>query len=134
MSRIKDYIIDLLNEGLIIMPNRPKQFCTYPGCQALTDKSRCERHNFSESRRYYDKHNRPEYRKLYNTSLWKRLRIMVLKEQPLCKACKKQGRFIPATDVDHIKDHKGDASLFFDYDNLQALCHECHSRKTAQTK
>ena len=35
-----------------------------------------------------------------------------------------------ATDVDHIIPHKGDRSLLYDERNLQALCHECHSRKT----
>ena len=36
-----------------------------------------------------------------------------------------------ATDVDHVKPHKGDAELFWDEANWQALCHACHSRKTA---
>jgi len=33
--------------------------------------------------------------------------------------------------VDHIQDHKGDRALFADLDNLESLCHSCHSRKTA---
>ncbi|WP_423837057.1 HNH endonuclease [Sutterella wadsworthensis] len=43
----------------------------------------------------------------------------------------KQGRLTLATDVDHIKPHRGDPILLFDEKNLQALCHACHSRKTA---
>ena len=42
-----------------------------------------------------------------------------------------QGRAVPATDVDHIRPHKGNEDLMWDEENLQALCHACHSRKTA---
>ena len=53
---------------------------------------------------------------------WRRLRAAVLREQPLCAACKTE----MATDVDHIDDDPTNN----DRDNLQGLCHECHSRKT----
>lgn len=33
---------------------------------------------------------------------------------------------IEAVIVDHIKPHKGDRTLFFDYDNTQSLCKTCH--------
>jgi 5-methylcytosine-specific restriction protein A len=36
-----------------------------------------------------------------------------------------------ATDVDHIKPHKGDMTLFWDRTNWQSLCGPCHSAKTA---
>jgi 5-methylcytosine-specific restriction protein A len=53
---------------------------------------------------------------------------MVLAGQPLCVQCETEGRVTLATDVDHVvaKSKGGDDSL----DNLQALCHECHSKKT----
>jgi 5-methylcytosine-specific restriction protein A len=37
---------------------------------------------------------------------------------------------VRATDVDHIEPHKGSWERFTDRDNLQSLCHSCHSRKT----
>lgn len=40
------------------------------------------------------------------------------------------GRYVRATVVDHIKPHRGDQRLFWDEDNWQALCKECHDRKT----
>ncbi|MFA5379199.1 MAG: HNH endonuclease signature motif containing protein, partial [Dehalococcoidia bacterium] len=46
---------------------------------------------------------------------------------PICVMC---GR--PATDVDHIEPHCGDYDKFWDESNLSALCHSCHSRKTAR--
>lgn len=54
---------------------------------------------------------------------WRRLRMGVLAEIPWCQVCGQ-----PATDVDHIlpksrggTDHR---------ENLQSLCHSCHSKKT----
>ena len=38
---------------------------------------------------------------------------------------------VEATDVDHIIPHCNDMGLFYDWDNLQSLCHACHGKKTA---
>lgn len=59
---------------------------------------------------------------------WQRLRLMFLRAHPLCVVCGQAGRVVAATDVDHIvakRDGGADA-----WDNLQSLCHACHSRKT----
>lgn len=32
-----------------------------------------------------------------------------------------------ATVADHITPHRGDHTLFFDYENTQSLCDHCHS-------
>jgi hypothetical protein len=56
----------------------------------------------------------------------------VLSRNPLCVECERQGRITPATVVDHIIPHKGNLELFWDEDNLQALCKPCHDRKTAK--
>jgi 5-methylcytosine-specific restriction protein A len=42
----------------------------------------------------------------------------------------KEGRYVKATDVDHIKPHRGDNVLFWDQSNWQSLCHRHHSVKT----
>lgn len=57
-------------------------------------------------------------------SRWRRLRRMILNQQPLCVRCG-----APATDVDHIVPRAagGDDSA----SNLQGLCKSCHSRKTS---
>jgi 5-methylcytosine-specific restriction endonuclease McrA len=54
---------------------------------------------------------------------WRRLRATVLREQPLCAVCRTEW----ATDCDHINNDPTDNRR----ENLQGLCHECHSRKTA---
>lgn len=67
------------------------------------------------------------------TRSWQRLRLRVLADVgrdefrrggPLC-ACG-----AAATEVDHVRPHRGDPDLFWDADNLQSLCKPCHSRKT----
>ncbi len=64
-------------------------------------------------------------------SRWQAARRVFLMANPLCVECLKKGIITQATDVDHIIPHKGDRSLFWDQSNWQALCHSCHSRKTA---
>lgn len=62
----------------------------------------------------------------YGSRQWRALRIQVLVTQPICVLCRRAA----ATHVDHVRPHRGDATLFFDLDNLQGLCHSCHSAKT----
>ncbi|AFR18473.1 HNH endonuclease [Burkholderia pseudomallei] len=39
---------------------------------------------------------------------------------------------MPASVVDHIVPHRGDAHLFWDQSNWQAMSKSCHDRKTAR--
>ncbi len=57
---------------------------------------------------------------------WRKLRLMILRRDPICTACKRA----PATEVDHIRalTKGGDDSD----DNLTGLCCSCHSRKTVR--
>jgi 5-methylcytosine-specific restriction protein A len=60
------------------------------------------------------------------------MRARVLREEPYCRECARIGRIgVIATHVDHIN---GRADRKEDYlpENLQALCTECHSEKTAR--
>lgn len=63
---------------------------------------------------------------------WQRARLSYLAKHPLCRMCEAKGRVTEATLVDHIKDHRGDMTLFWDSENnWQPLCGPCHSAKTA---
>ena len=62
---------------------------------------------------------------LYGSGQWARISKAQLARQPLCEACGDA-----ATEVDHIKQHKGDLTLFFATSNLQSLCGRCHIQKT----
>lgn len=61
------------------------------------------------------------------SSAWRKLRASVLAEQPLCVDCAARGLTVEATDVDHKDGNPGNNER----ENLQGLCHSCHSRKTA---
>lgn len=101
--------------------------CRYPGCCTLVPSGYCDRHRPKS-------HSRSEtaqsWRWMYGTSAWSALRAAQLLREPFCRACAQRGVRTRATDVDHIRDHKGDWARFTDPDNLQSLCHRCHSRKT----
>lgn len=67
----------------------------------------------------------------YNSRRWRGVRKSFLIRNPLCKHCKKQGRTVEATVVDHIKAIQ-DGGLEWDWNNFQALCVHCHAKKTNQ--
>ena len=74
--------------------------------------------------------NRPSPAKRGYGRRWRRLRLMALRQQPMCQW---PGCSEAATDVDHIvpKRDGGDDS----FGNLQGLCGSHHSQKTrAETK
>ncbi|MDO5531413.1 HNH endonuclease [Sutterella sp.] len=118
-------------------------FCRYPGCSNTVPygEKYCERHQAAGAQKERERERarwKLRQRKRGSStargygSHWQRLRAAFLREHPLCEICKEAGRLTPATDVDHIIPHRGDQALLWDRDNLQALCHECHSRKTAR--
>ena len=66
---------------------------------------------------------------------WRRISRAFLAENPVCAACKSEGRMTPAQIVDHILPRKYFPELAYERTNLQSLCqqrpHSCHQRKTA---
>ena len=74
--------------------------------------------------------------KAYNNTNWKKVRDAYMKQNPLCEECLKQGKVTPATSVHHLKSpfSKGEINytLLLEYENLMAICHECHGKLHAQ--
>src|SRR4029453_14526656 len=96
--------------------------CTRPGCPNLSDGGPCSEHVHARDQRRGSAASRG-----YNAN-WRRLRLMVLAREPLCRECKAEGRITEATDVDHILErNKGGTD---ELSNLRPLCHSCHSRRT----
>ena len=113
--------------GVFVMPMKQKKFCIYQGCSNYAIREGyCEEHIPKTNREYRS------YERWYGWGTWKRIRAKKLRECPLCEECRRQGRMMKATDVDHIIAHKGNWKLFTNYDNLQSLCHSCHSEKTSK--
>lgn len=109
------------------MARKPPKPCRYPGCTELARDGWCPAHRPRQTRG----RDSAQWHKLYLTRLWREeLRPGQLLREPWCRECARRGLRTPATDVDHIRPHKGDRALFADPGNLESLCHACHSRKT----
>ena len=74
---------------------------------------------------------RRERQRVYQDVRWQRLRVAYLADHPLCEECQRQGVVREAVDVHHVRsfmDFEGARRIevALDYDNLMALCKECH--------
>ena len=75
----------------------------------------------------------PHYIKMINSNKWKLLRAKKLQSNPVCEMCEANNRSTLATEVHHtvpvesVSHELGMRQLMFDYNNLQSLCHSCHS-------
>ena len=83
-----------------------------------------------QGKRYRDNQRPNSYRRGYS-GRWRKVRNAFLLANPLCVECLKTSKVTQASEVDHIKPHKGDYKLMWDKQNLQSLCTPCHSTKTA---
>ena len=87
------------------------------------EKKQKDREEKEKARRDFSKYQRSS--DLYNTSKWKTVSRNFLKSHPYCEICGS-----PSEVVDHIIPHRGDEDLFWDRNNLQDLCKNCHNLKT----
>lgn len=105
--------------------------CKKPGCPNLTRGVYCDEHKgvYVKGRDYRAENEGRIRNKLYDTARWKKLRTIQLRRSPLCEMCLQRGVIKQGAHVDHIKSSAA-GGAFFDINNLQTLCHSCHSRKT----
>ena len=89
---------------------------------------RCPRHVPLAAKR--DDKREPANRRGYD-SRWYRLRNWYITKHPVCVECLKVGIVRPTEEVDHIVPI-ADGGPVYDVDNLQALCRQCHGRKTSR--
>lgn len=61
----------------------------------------------------------------YLTRVWKTFRAAILAERPKCERCPNRSQH-----VDHIRARRRGGAPY-DRKNVMALCHSCHSTKTA---
>lgn len=69
------------------------------------------------------------YKRGYNHR-WRKARQTFLRRNPLCVSCLRLEIVRESSEVDHIVPHRGCQEKFWDSKNWQALCKQCHSRKT----
>src|SRR5713226_4875491 len=103
--------------------------CSIPRCPELTTGGACERHR-SVRQRDYDERRGTSTERGYD-SRWRRLRLLFLREHPLCADPfgDHEGRTTAAECIDHVIAHKGDMDLFWNQSNWQPLCLRCNSKK-----
>ena len=112
-----------------VVPRKPKRPCSQPGCPELTDHRFCPAHARAEDERYRTYQRDPAINKRYDHR-WRKIRNAYIQAHPLCEQCQTQGRVTPAQEVDHIIPLERGGT--HDEANLQALCKQCHSSKTAR--
>ncbi len=111
------------------MPYRSARPCSYPNCPELVRGSVrfCSAHS-----RANDQERGTAVERGYGAA-WRKIRDGYLAAHPYCidpfGVHNQSNEEIRATDVDHIQARNAGGGD--DWSNLQALCHACHSRKTA---
>ena len=111
------------------MALKPLRPCAHIDCGVLTREVYCPKHKPKD--REQRSADAAKWHKWYGLPVFRRLRASQLVKEPFCRVCAARHIRTMATDVDHIVAHRGNWALFVDPDNLQSLCHSCHSRKTA---
>lgn len=118
-----------------------RKLCRAAGCDELAEpgEAHCSEHR--QERLARSRAQRAEAKTgviaragaaFYQTTRWRKARLAFLAAAPLCRDCAELGLVVPATEVDHVIPHRGDARLMWDRRNWQPLCRPCHSRKTAR--
>ena len=111
------------------MPRKPKRPCSYPGCPNLTDGRFCPEHEKQENKRYEKYDRDPAAKRRYGRA-WKRIRDRYMNAHPLCERCLKEGRYVKAEQVHHIRPLAEGGSHVDD--NLMSLCSACHAKIHAE--
>lgn len=90
------------------------------------------RYHPNKKKKNYPKKNIENHIAVYNTDTWRKLRIIYLKNNPLCEKCKENNILTLATLVHHRNEISNGKTILdkkllgYDYTNLMALCSDCH--------
>jgi 5-methylcytosine-specific restriction protein A len=115
------------------MPYAPLSLCVVTGCPVMVASGRCAEHE-AETRRDTDRRRPNGYQRGWSAE-WSRFSKKYLAEHPQCESLRCTN--LPtwqrpnSTDVDHVDGSGRTGARAYDTTNLQALCHSCHSSKTA---
>ena len=114
------------------MPSLAPTPCAHPGCHEATTDTRCPEHAQLHAQAKESMRESPTARG-YGRHWRDVIRPRHLKLEPWCRYCRRDGAgSVPATVVDHVIPHRGNAWLHEARVNLQSLCKEHHDRKTGE--
>jgi 5-methylcytosine-specific restriction endonuclease McrA len=119
-----------------------RYLCPSPNCFSIVDAPGryCAAHAWKQAekdrakaaaatRRWDEHHARIDYAWVWADPRWKKIRARRRKEEPNCRRCS-----APACIVDHVRPHRGDEALAFDYENTQSLCRKCDAQKSREDR
>ena len=110
-----------------------KYFCGESGCRTLLDKpGYCEKHRRALAARPSKPFESAARSNYYGSSRWKALARQAVRETPCCEVCGASKADGAVLEAHHRRPPRGDEELFFDRENLQALCRACHRVVTAR--
>lgn len=73
----------------------------------------------------------------YNSKKWRKVAASYKKQQGLCERCRARGLFVPAEIVHHrehlTRDTMQDPRKAYGFENLEALCRDCHNKEHFET-
>lgn len=114
-----------------------KKRCNKVGCKEFisTIETYCSKHKNYNYKQYEQVRTSTqegkEYKRFYDTKEWKSLRYQVLLDAGfICSTCERN----EATIGDHIVPTKVRWDLRLIKSNVQAICTECHNKKTLEDK
>ena len=110
------------------MPQQPKRPCSRAGCRRLVGRKGCD--CGKAQTQDYDRKRENSTKRGYGYR-WRKVRLVHLRMEPLCRFCDAEGMTVGATEVDHIVPIR-EGGAHFDHDNLRSLCKSCHSKRTAR--
>lgn len=76
--------------------------------------------------------NDKQRHEVYNTALWRKMRLAKQMQNPLCEVCEMQGKTVLAEDIHHLisfSKYTGAErdAIAYDSNNLISLCKQCHN-------
>lgn len=89
------------------------------------------------------KHERKHNNPFYHSPEWRKARRSYIADHPLCEWCKKKGKTVPGTTVDHKRrinpydaydTQDGRYGEPLDSANFQTLCDRCHAIKSGRER
>jgi 5-methylcytosine-specific restriction protein A len=111
------------------VPDLSLRACAQGRCPELVVSGYCANHGGNSERaagrKRFDDARGTAASRGYD-AVWQRLRLVVLREEPVCRKCQRA----LSREVDHIVPIAAGGERL-ERSNLQGLCKPCHSRKTA---
>lgn len=106
--------------------------CAHPGCGKIVKSGYCDAHRPASAKARHDEYRGTAASRGYDRR-WRAFRRWYLRRFPLCADClMRERRVVEATDVHHKVKVADRPDLQYEESNCMALCHECHSVRTAR--